>query len=62
MPYYDDDGNELNPNLISKPSLCVGCINDDLEDDEENILCNLTRLDQCNEKEFVCYGFMPKGH
>jgi hypothetical protein len=25
MPYYDDDGSELNPNLIKKPQLCLSC-------------------------------------
>jgi hypothetical protein len=60
MPFFDDHGNELNPDLISKPDLCVGCRKDETEDEEEQILCNLTRLDQSNEKEFVCHGFVPK--
>lgn len=60
MPYFDDDGNELNPNLIPKPSLCVGCLKDDMEDENERILCNLTRLDQSEEREFQCYGFVSK--
>ena len=60
MPYFDDDGNELNPDLIPKPSLCVGCLKDDTEDGNERTLCNLTRLDQSGEKEFQCYAFVPK--
>ena len=44
MPYYDDYGNELYPNLIPKPSLCVACRNDD--DPGQEILYNLKRLDQ----------------
>lgn len=60
MPYYDDDGNELNPNLIPKPHLCVGCLKDEVGDEMEQILCNLTRLDQAGEKEFRCYAFVPK--
>ena len=60
MPYFDDDGNELNPDLISKPHLCVGCIKNDMMDGDEEILCNLTRFDQSEDKEFVCYGFEPK--
>ena len=55
MPYYDDDGNELFPDLIPKPSLCITCIKDD--DPNELILCNLNRLDQVDEKEFKCYFF-----
>jgi hypothetical protein len=60
MPYFDGDGNELNPDLISKPHLCVGCAKDEIEDEDETVLCNLTRLDQSEEKEFICYGFEPK--
>jgi len=58
MPYFDDDGNELNPNLIPKPARCVGCRND--EDPGQEIVCNLTRLDQREESEFVCFAYEPK--
>jgi len=60
MPYFDDDGTELNPDLIPKPHLCVGCRKDEWEDQEEQVLCNLTRLDQSDEKDFVCHAFIPK--
>ena len=60
MPYFDDDGTELNPDLIPKPYLCVGCRQDESEDQEEHILCDLTRLDRRDEKEFVCHAFIPK--
>ncbi len=60
MPYFDDDGNELNPDLISKPSLCIGCRMNECGDEMEEILCNLNRLDQAGEKEFLCYAFVPK--
>jgi hypothetical protein len=60
MPYYDDDGTEQNPDLIHKPHLCVGCRKDESGDQDERILCDLTRLDQSDEKDFVCYGFVPK--
>ncbi len=60
MPYFDDDGNELNHDLIPKPSLCVGCINDDTEDENERVLCTLTRFDQNGEDEFKCFAFAPK--
>lgn len=59
MPYFDDDGRELNPDLIPKPGLCVACANDDTEDEMEHVLCNLTRLDQQDEA-FVCYTYVPK--
>ncbi len=56
--YYDDNGEKLNPNLISKPDLCATCRND--EDEDEEILCNLNRLDQAGEKEFICYAYESK--
>ena len=56
MPYYDDDGNELDPSTISKPELCCSCKNDG-KDPEEEVLCNLTRLDQKDDEEFRCEAF-----
>ena len=53
--YFDDNCGKLNPNLISKPDLCTTCRKDD--DEEEEILCNLNRLDQANENEFICYAY-----
>ena len=55
MGYYDDDGNELNPDLIPKPGLCITCKKND--DPDEEILCNLTRLDQRDEQEFKCFAY-----
>ena len=55
MPYFDDDGNELNPNLIAKPQLCLSCIKNDMQ--SEQIPCNLNRLDQIGEDEFKCYAY-----
>ncbi len=57
--YYDDNGEKLNPNFISKPDLCITCRKDDDEGEEET-LCNLTRLDQAGEKEFICYAYESK--
>ena len=62
MVYFDDDGTEMNPNLIPKPSLCVNCMNDETEDENERILCNLTRLDQHTESEFTCFAYRPKSN
>ena len=53
--YFDDDGNELNPDLIPKPGLCLICKKD--SDPDEEILCNLTRLDQRNDRDFICHAF-----
>lgn len=60
MPYFDDDGNEINPDHIPKPSLCVGCRNDDTEEESERVACNLTRFDQNGKQEFICFAFVPK--
>ncbi|MBT3879425.1 MAG: hypothetical protein HON76_06745 [Candidatus Scalindua sp.] len=57
--YYNDDGEKLNPNLISKPDLCTTCRKDE-EGEEEEVLCNLNRLDQAGEKEFICYAYESK--
>jgi hypothetical protein len=59
MPYYDDDGNELNPESLVKPALCMICAKNTIEEEipDEEILCNLTRLDQIGEKEFKCEDF-----
>ena len=56
--YFDDNGEKLNPNLVAKPDLCTTCRKDDEE--EEEILCNLNRLDQAGEEEFICYAYESK--
>ncbi len=56
--YFDDDGNELNPDLHPKPTLCLSCKKDGIK--EEEIVCNLTRLDQLEEKEFICFAYENK--
>ena len=57
---FDDGGNPINSHSIPKPGLCVLCKLDDDSDTEENLLCNLNRFDQRNEKEFKCGAFEPK--
>jgi hypothetical protein len=56
MPYYDDDGNELDPATITMPRMCMMCEKRDMP--EEEILCNLNRLDQMGEEEFKCGAFV----
>lgn len=56
----DDEGNPINLDLIPKPGLCLLCKLNDVEDDEENILCNLTRFDQRNDDKFNCGAFESK--
>ena len=57
--FYNDDGSEVNPDLIPKPSLCISCRKDGLLGEEE-ILCNLNRMDQQGEDEFKCGAYEPK--
>ena len=53
--FFRDDGTEINPELITKPSLCVTCRKDNNPDEE--VLCILTRADQEDEAEFRCFGY-----
>ena len=57
--FYDDDGTEVNSDLIPKPSLCITCKKDELSG-KENILCDLNRMDQQGEDEFICGAYEPK--
>ena len=61
--YFNDDGTEINPDLIPKPSLCITCKKDG-QSGEEEILCNLTRADpqadQQGEEEFICEAYEPR--
>ena len=56
--FFNDDGSEINPDLIVKPSLCVSCKKDG--DPSEEVLCILNRADQQGEDEFRCYGYEVK--
>ena len=58
MKFFNDDGTEINPDLVPKPSLCVSCRKDG--DPSEEVLCILTRADQEGESEFKCFAFAPK--
>ena len=53
--FFDDDGYEINIDLIQKPALCLTCVHDN--DPDEEILCILTRSDQQEELEFICFGY-----
>jgi len=57
--YFDDDGTEINPDLVPEPDLCVSCKKDG-QSGEEEILCNLTIADQQGENEFRCDAYEPK--
>ena len=55
---FDDDGYEIKTEMIKKPSLCLLCIHDNVQ--EEEMLCDLTRYDQRNAAEFVCFAFKKR--
>ena len=55
---FDDDGYEINTDMIKKPSLCLTCEYED--DHHEDYLCQLTRYDQRNDKEFKCYAYRKR--
>jgi len=48
-PYFNDDGTEINPDLIPKPDLCLICEKQD--DPNEEILCTLNRIGQGDDGE-----------
>jgi hypothetical protein len=54
---FDDDGYEINTISIKKPFLCLTCLKIIDPDWEEELLCNLNRNDQANEKEFRCHAY-----
>ena len=56
--FFDDDGYEISTDLIQKPSLCITCVHND--NPQEEILCNLTRIDQKDAKEFICFGYKER--
>ena len=53
--FFDDDGYEINSELIKKPTLCLTCVHED--DPNEEPLCNMTRFDQQGEQEFKCFSY-----
>lgn len=53
--YFDGDGTPMNPDLAPKPSLCVMCRYEG--DSKQEVLCNLTRLDQQGDDDFHCDSF-----
>ncbi len=51
---FDDDGYEIRRDTIKMQPLCLTCIKNYIDDWEENLLCDMNRNDQRNEKEFKC--------
>ena len=58
MGYYNDDGSKFNPDLYPLPNLCMSCAKKD--DPNEEIVCNMTRMDQLGETDFRCFAYEKK--
>ena len=57
--YFDDDGTEINQDLIPNPSLCVSCKKDGMPGGED-VLCDQTRSDQQGDTDFHCDAYELK--
>jgi hypothetical protein len=55
--YFTDDGRPFNPDLVPVPDLCVSCAKNGAPN--EDVVCALTRADQCGEDVFLCFGYEP---
>jgi hypothetical protein len=55
--FFTDDGYEINPDLIKKPSLCLTCLKNLDPGPEDVILCNLNRYDQSDSDNFICHAY-----
>jgi hypothetical protein len=47
----------VNMDSIKKPALCMTCFKNFIDDWDENLLCDMNRADQREEKEFKCYAY-----
>ncbi len=57
--FFNDDGTEINDDLVPKPGLCLTCRKDNAGGKEE-ILCILTRNDQKDDDDFECGAYEQK--
>jgi hypothetical protein len=55
--FFDVSGNRINPDLYPKPMLCLSCKKNEIENEEEEILCYLTRIEQISVSDFVCPAY-----
>ena len=51
---FDDDGYKIQRDTIKMQPLCLTCIKNYIDDWDENLLCDMNRADQRDEKEFKC--------
>ncbi len=55
--FYSDDGELINPDSIPLPGLCILCQSYQICDSEEDLLCQMNRYDQRDDREFKCGAF-----
>ena len=56
--FFNDDGTKIDIECLPKPGQCVVC-KKNRSDEEEEILCILTRADQKDGTYFECQAFEP---
>ena len=54
---FDDDGYEIKKETIKMQPLCLDCRKNLIDDWDENLLCDMNRADQSNEKDFKCGAY-----
>lgn len=54
---FDDDGYEIRRDTIKMQPLCLTCINNNSDDWEDDVMCNLNRAGRTNGEEFKCYSY-----
>jgi len=57
--FFDDDDYEVNLDMVKKPGLCFSCQYEN--DPNEEFLCQMTRADQKDDKNFNCFSYTKVG-
>lgn len=57
MPFYDEDGHEIHPDLVPVPDLCRICKRNVALDNY--IFCSMRRIQRRNEPVFICFDLEP---
>jgi hypothetical protein len=55
--FFDDEGYQINRDKIKMPILCLSCIKHYEPGPEDDILCNLNRIDQKDKDDFICHTY-----
>src|SRR4030043_532930 len=55
--FFDDEGYQISRDKIKMPLLCLSCIKHYEPGPEDDILCNLNRIDQKDKDDFICHTY-----